>query len=180
MENELRDELRIVAEKHRLQFRAILDIVGGSAWLNFSRIEKNDYKVQISTSGDFETYESIRNDIIEVFSKRNSVIFSEVDYGKRVYGFQKELTFIDKVKIEKNKQTDDSSTISHVTIQTQINGDISSSGTINTGNAEKIDNSAKVSDDEHWLFKEVIKSGLAFLAGVASTLFAQWLLNLGS
>jgi len=97
-------ELQAIAQKHNLLFRAILDIEGGRGWINYSQIEENDYKIQISTSADFNGYKAIREDIKGVFSQRNAVLFSEDNYKKRAVGFQKELIFMDKDKTTERKE----------------------------------------------------------------------------
>lgn len=97
------EELQAIARKHNVLFRALLDIEGGRGWINYSQIEENDYKIQISTSADFNGYNAMREDIKTVFSQRNAVLVSEENYKKRAFGFQKELIFMDKDKYEKIK-----------------------------------------------------------------------------
>jgi|GEM_PF-3147860 len=95
------EELQKIARKHDILFRALLGIEGGRGWINYSQIEENDYKIQISTSADFNGYNAIREDIKNVFSQRDTVLASEENYKKRAFGFQKELIFMDKDKYEK-------------------------------------------------------------------------------
>lgn len=179
-EEAIKKGLKEIALRHGMKFRAILDITGGRSWLNFKRVEKNDYVVQVSTGGSFQEYDAIRSDVCNLFKDYNAELESESDYGQRNIGFQKTLQFVDSEKL-KAKRTAKQRAISPTFIQTQFNGSVDTGGgNLNTGNADEIDNSTSNADpvEKKWFRKEVVKSFLTFLAGVAATLAGQWIMRL--
>ena len=182
-ERDLFSELQTVARSHDLQCRAILNIEGGRGWINYSKIEENDYLIQISTPDNFDIYKAARDDISLIFRKYGAVLAVEKDYKKRAFGFQKELVYMDREKFDATKAEQEEllKTIGGSTIGTQINGDVNTGGGIlNTGNAETIDNRTTNNDssDEKWFQKEVVKMILSFAGGVGATVAAQWIMRL--
>lgn len=178
-QKDLLAKLQTVARENNLQCRAILNIDGGRAWLNFSRVEDNDYKVQISTGQSFEAYKKIRDDCCEVFRNFDAVLADEHDYKSRPLGFQKEFSFIDKTKYER-LQTRNAKPAQVTTIGTQINSNIKTvEGNINTGSAGIIDNSSTdAHSDRKWFQKEIVKMIFSFVGGVAATLVAQYIMRI--
>ena len=171
-------ELKEIARAHNIQFRAILNIEGGRGWINYSKIDENDYNVQISTSGNFEEYKAIRKGIEAVFAKRNAILANEVDYKKRAIGFQKELLFMEKQKYDKHQAEQKAriQAVIHPHIGTQIIGDINQlGGSFNSGSADTINNSSinSSTEDEKWFQKEIVKMILSFFGGVAATIVGQ-------
>lgn len=179
-EEAIKKGLKEIAFRHGMKFRAILDITGGRNWINFKQVEQNDYIVQVSTGGSFQEYDAIRSDICKLFKDHNAELESESDYGQRNTGFQKTLLFVDAEKM-KAKRIAKQRAISPTFIQTQFNGSVDTGGgNLNTGNADEIDNSTSNADpvEKKWFRKEVVKSILTFLAGVAATLAGQWIMRL--
>ena len=179
-QEELLLKMQSVARDNNLSFRAILNIVGGSAWLNFSRIEDNDYIVQISTGKTFDVYKKIRDDCCAVFESVDSVLAGERDYKPRFTGFRKELLFMDRAKYDEMQSHERTPlAVTNNNIGTQINGAVDTGGgNFNTGNAATIDNSTTTeSSDEKWFQKEIVKMILSFIGGVGATLFAQWIMR---
>lgn len=180
-QEELLLKMQSVARDNNLSFRAILDTIGGSAWLNYSHIEDNDYTVQISTGKSFDVYKKIRDDCCAVFESVDSVLADEHDFRSRITGFQRELLFMDRAKYEEMRSRERAPlTVTNNNIGTQFNGDVAAGGgNINTGNAATIDNSTTIeSSDEKWFQKEIVKMVLSFIGGVGATLFAQWIMRL--
>ena len=173
------EELQTIARNNNIQCRAMIDISGGAGWINYKKIEENDYKIQLSVPGDFAKYSKIRDSISSVFLKVNAELYSETDYGNRPFGFQKELIYMDSFKKQQCDEKENKKMNGFTSIQTQINGNVSASGNINTGNAETIDNSVSKSEpDEKWFQKEIVKMILSFIGGVAATLVSQWIISL--
>jgi len=167
-----------LARENNLQFRAMLNMEGGRAWLNYSRVEENDYMVQISTGQPFDDYKKIRDGCCDIFRTFGAVLAGEHDYKSRPNGFQKELIFIDKAKYA-IIQASEAQSSPVTTIGTQINSNIETvKGNVNTGSAEVIDNSStETSSDEKWFQKEIVKMILSFIGGVAATLVAQCIMK---
>lgn len=178
----IREELISIAAKHNLKFHAYLNMRDWHGWINFSQIEANDYKIQISTLGDFQEYDKLRSEISNIFIIRNAVLASENDYGKGAIGYQKELIFLDKKKYEAKKNEAERMKGETVTtmIQTLINGDVNTSGgNLNAGNADIIDNGTNIAPpDAKWFQKEVVKMLFSFIAGIGATLISQWMMRL--
>lgn len=178
-EKKIFNELQQIARLHKIHCRAMLNISGGAGWINYKKIEENDYKIQLSIPGNFDEYKQIRDSISNVFNAVNAVLISEETYGNRTFGFQKELIYMDSLKNQKNCDSKKITIPQNVTIQTQINGDISTGGNLNTGNAQSIDNSyTSAESDEKWFQKEIVKMILSFIVGVASTLVTQWIIKI--
>ena len=170
-------QLQTVADEHKLHCRAIYNVVGGQGWINYKKVDNNDYSIQLSTPEDFNGYNEAKSKIVEIFASVDSVLFYEEDYGKRTFGFQKELKFMDEKKYERMKEKEEREyTTKH--IGTQINGDISvSSGNFNTGTANDMKSTISVvQEDKKWFQKEIVKNILSFIAGVATTVIAQLIL----
>lgn len=181
-EKSITSQLQKIAQSHNLQFYAIYNISGGRGWINYKKIEDNDYSIQVSTPDDFTEYAAIRDEICKVFESIGSVLHSEENYGKRAFGFQKELFFMDREKREAaaNAEREKALHSSPPIIQTQINGNVDTGGgNLNTGNATTIDNSSKnTASDEKWFQKEIVKMIFSFIGGVGATLVAQWVMRL--
>lgn len=176
-ENVIINQLKAVSNEYNLQFRQIYGIEGGIGWINYKRVDNNDYNIQLSTPEDFDGYNAVKSKIVEIFASIGSVLFYEEDYGKRTFGFQKELKFMDKKKYEQMKEKEEREYATKH-IGTQINGDISvSSGNFNTGTANDMESTVSVvQEDKKWFQKEIVKNILSFIAGVASTVIAQLIL----
>lgn len=170
-------QLQAVANEHKLQCRAIYDIAGGRGWINYKKVDNNDYNIQLSTPEDFNGYNAAKSKIVEIFASVGSVLVDEEDYGKRTFGFQKELKFMDKQKYGQMKEKEEREYATKH-IETQINGDISvSGGNFNTGTADAMVSTTSVAqEDKKWFKKEIVKNILSFIAGVASTVIAQLIL----
>ena len=86
---------------------------------------------------------------------------------------------MDRAKHDKQKCQSIVENPSVMNVQTMINGNITTEGNLNTGNAKKIDNhSSKSGEETKWFQKEIVKMILSFIGGVLSTLVAQWLMKL--
>lgn len=174
----IRNGLQKIASDHHIHFRAMLNMSGGQGWINYKRVEENDYRIQISTGGRFEEYQQIRDAVITVFSQVDSVLISEEDYGNRTFGFQKELFFMDREKRVVLEEKTKAESAGSMNVQTYINGDVHAGGNINTGNADRIDNQTVNNESEtDWFKKEIVKMGLSFICGVLTTLVAQWIMR---
>jgi hypothetical protein len=157
-------------------------ITGGNEWIAYKQMSENEYSVQIFTNDGFETYKKQKDAIIRFFEGKNIVLSKEIDVKKMAFGYWKQIDFISQSEADKRKEDRDSrSSMTPVQITTQINGDVhTEGGSLNTGNAETIDNSSLhiVDDDKKWFHKEIVKIILSFIGGVAATIAAQWLMRI--
>ena len=183
--DEMRDKIKGIAKQNKLQCYPWLNMSGGRGWICYDQIEENDYVVQISLPGTFDEYKEVRDAISSVFEKCGCVLSEEKTNKQRVSGFSKEILYMDKEKYE--RQTKESrenvepgkGKIQEVHIGTQINGPITTNGSVNTGAAERIINkTSSEADEKKWFQKEFVKMLLSFIAGVASTIVAQWIMRL--
>ena len=139
-DREIFNKLRSIGQKNEVKVDALVDIKGGSRRISFDRIEKNDYKIQVLLPYDFDVYESIRSDICILMNEYDAVLQDEHDFGDYSIKIHKELIFFDKEKHETlRRQLEEEKKQQGRTI---VNiRDNATTGSINTGNAEQIDNS---------------------------------------
>jgi hypothetical protein len=175
------NKLKTIGSNNKnISVTAILGFKGGNNKINFGRIEKNDYKIQVFISYDFDVYEKIRTEICALMAEYNTVLSEELDCGSNSFGVHKELIFMDKEKHNSiMKQEEEERMQQGKTVYNIDNNTIT--GNFNTGNAERIDNSTtnnSQTEDSKWFQKTIVKEAIAFVFGVGATLFAQWIMRL--
>ena len=97
---EIKNALKTIAQKYKLNFFAWLEVEGGQGWLRYEQIEENEFKIRVSMPGDFNVYNRFLADTNDLFGKYGAALASETDYKYRVIGTQKELIYVDKTKLE--------------------------------------------------------------------------------
>ena len=178
---EIFNKLKIIGQNNKgIRCTALLDFKGGNNKINFGRIEKNDYKIQVFIRYDFDVYEKIKTEICSLMNEYDTVLSEELDCGSNSFGTHKELIFIDKEKNDMimKQQEEEKRQQGKTNIYF---GDNIKTGNINTGNAEQIDNSTTnntSADDPKWFQKTIVKEAIAFVFGVGATLLAQWIMRL--
>ena len=180
MKEDIYAKLKSVADELDANFFGMWGVTGGNRWICVRQDDENDYTIQLRFS-EFKSLNNAKKRIVEILEAENCRLNDECDEDGYGFGYCKNFIFIDKKKYDEKKEAAalaDSSLRPNTYIETQITGDIHSSGAFQTGSNATASTSNNFSDEKHWLSKEIVKSILTFLSGVAATLLAQYLIRL--
>ena len=177
---ETQTNLMKIAQEHRINCCAFLGMYGGAGWLNYVQAEENDYIVELSVPGSFDEYKTVKTEVVEEFAKLKCILSSEDDMGKNGR-FSRKLYFMDKMKYEEQKAKEEEKLqIKYIENESNIHAEGATIGSVNSGSGNTTNNQSVINHEEKdkkWFQKEIVRTILGFISGVASTLIVQWLIK---
>ncbi|MVB12077.1 hypothetical protein CAFE_28080 [Caprobacter fermentans] len=79
-------------------------VTGGNEWISYNQVDENDYYVQIFLHGSFDDYKRQKDAVVAFFFEQGSQLVDETQVKDIAFGYWKELRFVDKSKVEQQKQ----------------------------------------------------------------------------
>lgn len=89
----MNQELKQIADKYNIHFYAMWGIEGGNGWIWYKQDDESRYKVQIFTNANFDVYNSIKSDVVNLFLLRNCSLSNEQNLDKS-FGYRRNLFFM--------------------------------------------------------------------------------------
>ena len=118
-------------------------VTGGNEWISYKQIDENDYYVQIFMHGSYDEYKKQREAVIVFFEHQDTVLIEESPIKDMAFGYWRQLTFINKIKIEeKNRKESEKMSQPFTVGSIYAPGGIVNLGTI-SNSPISIDNSVK-------------------------------------
>lgn len=142
----MKEKLREIARKYKLQFYAFWDIEGGNGWIWFKQEDERKFTIQINTHDPYDIYKMIKTEVVELFKSYGYTLADERDEGSS-FGYRKNLYFIgteDLMALRKKEESMLNAKQPQIFNIGQINADggIVTLGDV-TNSTQKIENSIK-------------------------------------
>lgn len=97
MYDDIKKELDVIARNNGLNYFAMWGIEGGNGWIWSKQEEDKEFKIQIFTTGSFDTYKKIKEEIASLFSRFECSLADEEKIEQK-FGYRRNLVFVDKNK----------------------------------------------------------------------------------
>lgn len=95
----MKEELKKIAIKYKINFYAMWGIEGGNGWIWYKQDDEKKFRVQIFIHCNFEVYNNLKSEIVDLFSTYNCSLSNEQDLGAN-FGYRKNLYFMDTEQLK--------------------------------------------------------------------------------
>lgn len=95
----MKEKLSKIANKYNINFYDMWGIEGGNGWIWYKQDDEKKFRVQVYIHGNFELYESIKSEIINLFLSYNCSLAKEQNLHAN-FGCRKNLYFMDTEELQ--------------------------------------------------------------------------------